>query len=87
MEMAPGRPTSLRVAGGCGNEGSGMVKVRSHSPSSSSFRSWLRAQDAGEVEKAGEMKANGQVSPNNPPFPAFIHQDGRIRRRSPNPPH
>ena len=29
-----------------------MAKVRSHSPSSSSFRSWLRAQDAGEGEKA-----------------------------------
>ena len=50
--MAPGHPTSLRVVGGGGNVGSGTVRVRSHPPSSSSFRSWLRAQDAGETEKA-----------------------------------
>src|SRR6185503_7541718 len=45
---APGHPTSPRVEGGCGNEGSGMAKVRSHFPSSSTFRSWLCAQEAGE---------------------------------------
>src|SRR6185369_501191 len=35
-------------------------------------RSRLWAQDAGQAEKAREMKANGQVSPNSPPLLAFI---------------
>ena len=37
--------------------------MRSHSPSSSSFRSWLRAQDAGEAEKAKRDKGKWLESP------------------------
>ena len=66
MARAPGHPTSLQVEGGCGNEGSGMAKVRSHSPSSSSFRSWLCAQDAGEAEKAKRDEGKWLGEPKQP---------------------
>ena len=68
MAMAPGYPTSLQVEGGCGNEGSGMAKVRSHSPSSTSFRSWLRAQGTTEAEKA---KQDGGKWPGEPKASLF----------------
>ena len=64
--MAPGHPTSLQVAGGCGDASSEMAKVRSHSPSSSSFRSWLRAQDAGEAEKAKRDEGKQLGEPKHP---------------------
>jgi len=70
--MAPGHPTSLRVMGGCGNVSSGTFKVRSHSPSSSSFRSWLRAQDAGEAEKAKRDEGKWPGEPKTTPFSSFL---------------
>jgi hypothetical protein len=66
MARAPGHSTSLQVEGGCGNEGSGMAKVLSHSPSSSSFRSWLCTQDAGEAEKAKRDEGKWLGEPKQP---------------------
>src|SRR6185503_14095053 len=43
-----------------------MVKVRSHSPSSSSFCSWLCAQDAGEAEKAKRGEGKWPSEPKQP---------------------
>ena len=70
MAMAPGHLTFLRVKGGCGNEGSRMAKVCSHSPSSS-FRSWLCAQDAGEAEEAKRDEGKWLGEPKQPPSLRF----------------
>jgi len=43
-----------------------MAKVRSHSPSSSSFSSWLCAQDAGEAEKAKQDEGKWLGEPKQP---------------------
>ena len=48
-----------------------MAKVRSRFPSSTSSRSRLRAQNAGEAKWAGEARANGQVSAKQPLSPRF----------------
>jgi len=49
-----------------------MAKVRSRFPSSTSSRSWLLSQKAGDAKKPGEAKADGQVSPKQPLSPRFI---------------
>ena len=94
MAMAPGCPTSLPDEGGCGREDSEMAKVLffslflSLSPSSSSFRSWLRAQDAREAEKVKQEGGKWPGEPKTPPFLfIFIRHDGRIRSHGPNLPH
>ena len=81
MAMAPGHLTSLRVAGGCGNEGSRMVKVCSHSLASSFFRSWLRAQDVMEAEKAKWDEGKWPGEPKQPTPLHFISP----RRAQPQP--
>jgi len=43
-----------------------MAKVRSHSPSSSSFSSWLCAQDTGEAEKAKQDEGKWLGEPKQP---------------------
>ena len=55
------------------------------SPFSSSFRSWLRVQDAGEAEKAKQNEGKWPGEPKTSPFFfIFIHRDGRIRSHGPN---
>ena len=49
-----------------------MAKVCSHSPSSSSFRSWLCAQDAGEAEKAKRDEGKWPGEPKTTPFSSFL---------------
>ena len=44
----------------------------SPSPSSSSFRSWLLALDAGEAEKAKWDKGKWPGDPKQPPFSSFL---------------
>src|SRR6185437_4070967 len=78
---ALGHPTSLRIEGGCGNEGSGMAKVRSHSPFSSSFLSWLSAQDAREAEKAKRDDGKWLGEPKQPLSLRFYS----LRRAGPPP--
>ena len=87
MAMAPGHLTSLRVVGGCGDVGSGTVKVRSHSPSSSSFRSGLQAQDAGEAEKAKRDEGKWLGEPKQPFSLRFYPPDGQVHSHSPSLPH
>ena len=90
--MAPGCPTSLRVEGGCGNEGSEKAKVLSLSLSlsllplpPSALGCGLRMQ--GRRRRRRRMEANGQVSPNTPFLFVFIHRNGRSHSHSPNLPH
>ena len=66
----PGRPTSLRTAGECGEASSTVAKVRSRSLllPRLALGSGLRIQ--GRRKRQGRRRQNGQVSPkNSPPWP------------------